>query len=531
MRLDTVISGGAVIDGTGGRRYMADVGIRQGRIAAIGRLAAAEADAKIDASRHIVAPGFIDLHSHSDVTLLDDPGAESKVHQGVTTEVIGNCGFSPFPAGPAAFDALRRSHASPLRWDWSGVAEWADRLEANGTSINVVPQVGHSALRVAAGVTEDRPPTGDELRAMRRLAAEAVEQEAYSLSTGLTLAPSCYAATEEIVALVEAIAAYPGVFYVTHARLWAGNHIRAVEEAVEIGRRAGVPVQYSHMAIIDSRAYGRGDELVGVIDRARAEGQDVTYDIYPYTAAGTHLSQLVPQWVQEGGVPAMLRRLRDPMDRRRAWEETTRGYFRGLSHRWDKMIISYVGSEGGKELVGRSLAHIAESRGTDPAETLLALIDEEDNQVGAVVHNRVESDVRFFLAHPQAMVASDGNAIAPDGVYRGDRPHPRFYGTFPRVLGRYARGRDAVLSLEEAVAKMTGMPARRLSMSDRGTVAEGAVADLVVFDPETVIDRATFEDLHQYPSGIHHVLVRGEPVVSAGRHTGARPGRVLRRGA
>ena len=530
MAFDISILNGTIVDGTGKPRYRADVGISGGRIEAVGQLSDAEAERRIDASGHVVTPGFIDMHSHSDRTLLHDPGAESRVHQGITTEVVGNCASTPFPVGPGGQASLERSHVADLPWDWTDLDGWADHLERGGISLNVAPQVGQAAIRIAAGVTEDRPPTEDEMREMRRLAAESVEQGAFSLTTGLTLPPSSYATTEEIVALVEAIAPYDGAFYASHARLWSGQHVAAVEECVEIARRAGVPAQYSHMAIIDPRAYGEGEQMVAPIEKARAEGVDATYDVYPYTAAGTHLQQLVPEWLQEDGVRAMLERLRDPETRKRAIEDTSRGYFRGLPFEWDRLVLDYIGSDANKALVGKSIAEVAEERNTTGVETMLALIDEEDNKVGIVMHNRVEPDVRFFLGHPLAMIGSDGSSVSPTGVYATDRPHPRFYGTYPRILGRYVREQPAVLTLEDAIYKMTGFPATRMSFGDRGTIAEGNVADLVVFDPDAVIDRATFEDPHQYPAGMPHVLVNGELVVADGNHTGARPGRVLRRG-
>ena len=536
MPFDVLIEKGTVVDGTGVARLQADVGVSAGKIEAVGALAESEAAQRIDASGQIVAPGFIDMHSHSDITLLDDPGGESKAYQGVTTEVVGNCSFSPFPTGKVTAGELRKDidlgfGQSTLEWDWSDLDGWADALEANGISLNIAPQVGHSALRVAAGVLDDRPPTPDELKYMQRLAAEAVEQGAFSLSTGLTVTPSSYATTEEIVALCGAIAPYEHAFYVSHARVWDDNHVGAVEECVEIGRRAGIPAQYSHMAIIDSRAYGRGEELTSVIDRARDEGVDATYDMYPYTAAGTHLHQMVPEWLQDGGVAAMVARLREPATRKRAKEETAKGWFRGLPWVWDSMVISYVKPGTDNSIIGKNVQQIADERNDEPIETFLALIDDNEGAVGCVMHNRVEGDIRYFLGHPQAMIGSDGNAISPDGVYGTDLPHPRFYGTYPRILGRYVREQPAVLTLEDAVWKMTGFPAQRLGLSDRGVIAEGNAADLVVFNPETVIDNATFEEPHRYPEGIPHVLAAGVPIVLDGRHTGKRPARVLRRGA
>jgi N-acyl-D-aspartate/D-glutamate deacylase len=252
--------------------------------------------------------------------------------------------------------------------------------------------------------------------------------------------------------------------------------------------------------------------------------------MYPYTAAGTHLQQLTPEWLQEGSVDKMLKRLRHSPTRKRAVEDTAKGYFKGLPLEWDKLVIAFVNTEANQYAIGKSIAEIASARNMSGEETMLALIDEEDNNVGVVIHNRKEIDVRFFLSHPQAMIGSDGNAISPTGVYGRERPHPRFYGTYPRILGRYVREKPSILTLEEAVYKMSGFPAERMRFKNRGTIAKGHIADIVIFDPNTVIDRATFKDPHQYPTGIPYVLVNGELVVSKGKHTGARPGKVLRRG-
>ena len=535
LAFDLLIKNGTVVDGTGGPRRVADVGITSGKITALGSLAEATAARIIDATGLVVAPGFIDMHSHSDTTMLEDPGGESKAHQGVTTEVTGNCGHSPFPVSKNAEHAEIQRSSWQFRspdWDWTDLDGWADAQHGTGISLNIAPQVGQGAIRKAIGLNDDRPPTKDEMMEMRNLAAEAVEQGAFAVSTGLTTAPSSYATTDELVELVAAISPYEGAFYVSHARLWANEHVRAVEECVEIGRRAGVPAQYSHMAIVDSRNFGDGPSMVQVVDRARDEGMDVTYDMYPYTAAGSGLMQLVPEWLQEGGVPSMLRRLRDPQLRQRAREDLVKyGWFRGLPFVWESLVLSNLSTDANQDLVGLSIGQVAERRKADPYETLLALIDEEDNRVGIVMHNRTESDIRFFLGHEAAMIGSDGNAISPTGSQSVDQPHPRFYGTFPRVLGRYVREEPSVLSLEEAIRKMTGLPAERLTLKDRGLVAEGLVADIVLFDPDTIIDRATFEDPHQYPVGIPYVFVQGTAVVDGGTHTGARPGRVLRRGA
>ncbi len=534
MPFDTVLLNGTIVDGTGGPRYTADVGITGDRIDGVGDFSEAEAARTIDVSGHVVAPGFIDMHTHSDLTLFDDPGGESMAHQGVTTQVTGNCSYSPFPAGrtdPETMrDVLNGGFETQRPWTWKTLDEWASQLQSSGISINVAPQLGNAPLRAAVGALEDRPATPDETREMERLAAEAIEQGAFSLTTGLSVVPSAYASTDEVVALARVAARYDGAFYATHARVLPGWHVKMVEEAVEIGRRAGIPVQFSHMAIIDRRYYGAGPEIVAVIEKAREEGIDITYDMYPYTAAGAGLSQLVPLWVQKGGIPEYMDRLRDGAVREQVLDEMRSGREGGIPPLWETWVISNVESDANRGLIGIPLAEIAEARGVEPADAALQLIEEEEDAVMAVVHNRVESDIRFFMGHPQAMFGSDGNAVAPDGPYRDFKPHPRFYGTYPRVLSRYVREQPSVLTLEEAVHKMAGFPAKRLGLKDRGLLKEGLVADIAVFDPDTVVDNATFEDPHRFPTGIPHVFVAGEPIVLDGEHTGARPGSVLRRG-
>ena len=542
--LDLLIKNGTVIDGTGSPRYQADVAIDGGRIAAIGRLGEAEAARTIDAMGLVVAPGFIDMHSHSDTTMLVDSGGDSKAHQGVTTEVTGNCSSSPFPvASDPDLAEFQRSTWPFLEpdWTWTDLDGWAERLNSSGMSLNIAPQVGQGEIRKAVGLNQDRPPSADEMKEMRRLAVEAVEQGAFSVSTGLTIVPSCFASTDELVELMKAVAPYEGVFYVTHARWRTDDHTDAAKEAVEIGRRAGVPVQYSHMAIIDPRAHGDGARMAAVFDRARDEGLDATYDMYPYIAAGSGISQLLPEWSNEGDKPEIVRRLKDPETRRRIARETVEGFFGGTPIPWDTYLISDAYTSANAGMIGKTVTEVAEERErTDLLEFALDLLIEEGGDVPTTVFNRDEGDVRFFMGHEAAMFGSDGYAYSPTGplaTASGDhsanhlagKPHPRNFGTYPRVLGRYVR-EQGVLSLETAVHKMTGLPAQRLRLKSRGLVEEGLVADLTLFDPETVADRATFDVPKQFPDGIPYVLVAGELIIAEGKHTGATPGRVLRRG-
>ena len=481
----------------------------------------------IDAAGLIVAPGFIDIHSHSDMSLFDDPGGDSKAYQGVTTEVVGNCSFSPFPIRPdGKADFGMGSMDWPVEWKWRDLDGWATALESRGISLNVAPQVGQAALQIAVGATQDRPVTPDEMSAMQRLASEAIEQGAFSISTGLSLSPSEYMSTDEVIELCKAISHYEGVFYGTPAR-----QIMAIEEAVDMvsgrGCRSSTRIWPYCRSPEGSPRAGAGTDLRLEVTY-EAIGLDITYDSHPYNAAGAGIEQLVPTWAQAGGTDGYMARLRDPDTRKRIREEVASG-FGHVPPRFDTWVISDVQSDANQDVVGRSIAEIAAERGIEAAEAVLQLEEEERGAVSAVVHGRVERDTRYFLSHPIGMVSSDGNAISPTGVHAHKQVHPRFYGTYPRILGRNVR-EQSLMSLEAAIEKMTSMPADRLKLKDRGRVGVGLFADLVAFDPGAIIDRSTFEKPHQLSEGVLHLLVRGEAVISGGRQTQARPARVLRRG-
>jgi N-acyl-D-amino-acid deacylase len=532
MELDLLFRNALLVDGAGAEPRRGDLGVRAGRIAAVGAVPASAGAARvIDAGGLALAPGFIDVHTHSDVSLLLEPAGESKVFQGVTTEVVGNCSFSAFPVDPRRADLhhehLQGIEQEPPRATWTDLDGYAAAVRERGTALHVAPLAGHGALRIAAMGLREGPAAGGDLDRLRGLVGEAMEQGALGISTGLTYVPSMYGSTDEIVALCEVVAAHGGV-YATHARAnAAAGEFAAVEEAIEIGRRSRARVEFSHLAINDPRNWGRGHELLALFDAAVVDGVDIGFDVYPYDASSSALTQYLPAWVQVGGHEAMAARLRDRETRRRAVADLATGWAGGIPWHWDRVTVCQAPAAS-QQCVGRTLEAIAEAGGVEPAAATLDLCVRHGNAVKVVLHYRTEADMLAFLCHPLALVGSDGNAIPLE--QHGDRPHPRHFGCFPRVLGRYVR-EERALGLADAVHKMTGKTANWLGMRDRGRLADGLVADLVAFDPATVVDRATFLDPCRLAAGVTHVVVDGALVVDDGAQTDARPGHVLRRGA
>jgi N-acyl-D-amino-acid deacylase len=527
--LDLKIEGAQVIDGTGRPGARADVGINDDKISAIGDLHREPAASNLYAAGKVVAPGFIDMHSHSDWRLWENRRAESKVRQGVTTEVVGNCGFSPAPVSDEFLDDLRgfALHLpAGMDFHWRSVGDYLRAFDASGTALNVIQLIGHGTLRVAAMGFARRAPTAPELGRMQKLLADGIEDGAWGLSTGLIYAPGSYATTEEIVALATVAGRHRG-FYASHIRGEGATLLDAVREAIHIGREGDLPVQISHVKAAGRPNWGKVADALALVDAARQEGLDVMADVYPYTASSTSLRTLLPDWVLEGGIDAMLKRLAHADVRARIRQELEAPVTgQSLLDRigWENVMVSSCTRRPDAE--GKRISELAASRGMDALDAALELIVAEGGKGSMILFQLDERDLRRALVHDAVMIGSDGSALAPAGGQAAGKPHPRSYGTFPRVLGEYAR-EQRVLTLPQAVHKMTALPARRLGLKDRGVVAVGRRADLVVFDARRVADRATYQQPHQYPSGIEHVLVNGSFVIKDGVHTGSLPGRLL----
>ncbi|MCL4425070.1 MAG: D-aminoacylase [Firmicutes bacterium] len=522
-----VIRNGRVIDGAGNPWFYADVAIAEGKVAAIGRITGA-AEREIDARGLAVAPGFIDLHSHSDFTLLLDPLAQSKVRQGVTTEVVGNCGGW---AAPLAGSSLTVAQEMIHRYDpsfaitWGSMGEYLQTLERRRPAVNVAALVGHGTVRASVMGYEQRPPSPQEMQQMRTLVEESLDQGAFGLSTGLYYAPGSYAATDEIIELAQVVAEGGGL-YSSHIRDESNYNIgvvSAVKEALEIGRRSGVRVEVSHLKALGPVVWGKGRELLRLINQAREEGVDAAADAYPYAASGTSLiGALIPRWAQEGGRAGLLEKLGDPGNR----EKLLTAVVENLERRGGAERLHVSALPDRPDLEGKNLAEVAQALGISPGQAVLNLLEKGDVPLVSFVMD--ERDVENILAAPFISIVSDGYALSAEGLLAVGKPHPRSFGTFPRALN-LARERQ-LFRPEEAVRKMTSLPAARLGLEGRGLLKEGYWADLVIFDDRSVKDRATFLNPLQYPAGIYAVLVNGEIVVQEGQHTGRRSGKVLRRG-
>jgi N-acyl-D-aspartate/D-glutamate deacylase len=531
-RYDLVLRGGRIVDGTGNPWVHGDVAIREGKIVAVGRVPPGHAERTLDVTGLVVTPGFIDMHSHSDLVLLEDGLAQSKIRQGVTTEVLGE-GGSAGPRVGRLSPATALAKGRPVRW--STLGEYFTVLERSGISVNVASYVGlDNVWQSVMGLGHERP-TAAQLAAMQALVAQALEEGAFGLSSMLAMPPGSLATTDDLVKLCEPVARVGGLFS-SHIRNEGTGVFEAVAEAIAVGERAGVRVDVIHLKIADQQYWGRMKELVALIEQARARGVDVQANVYPYTRGNNNLASIVPPWAHEGGRGALLARLKDPAQRQRMKRDIREGidgwynHFTAVGGDWSRMLISgrcaYEGQTMDRVIALRTAG---QSPPPDSLDVLFDLLIEEEGSIPTVYAHHTEEDMNVALVQPWCSIGSDGSALAVEGPLRRGNPHPRNFGTFPRVLGVYVRERK-LLTLEEAVRKMTSLNAAKLGLRDRGLVREGMAADLCVLDAQRVLDRATYTDPFQYSEGIVHVIVNGQLVLEDGRHTGAKPGKVLRRG-
>jgi N-acyl-D-amino-acid deacylase len=526
---DVVIRGGTVYDGSGGMPFAADVAIHGDRIAEIGEIPA-RGLAEIDATGLAVSPGFINMLSWATTSLIADGRSQSDIRQGVTLEVFGE-GWSLGPVN----DTMRREQTEQqgdIKYDiaWTSLAEALDTIAARGISPNIASFVGAATVRIHELAHDDRRPKADELARMRALVDAAMRDGALGLGSALIYAPATYADTDELVALAE-VAGRHGGMYISHMRSEGNRLVEAVDEVIEISRRAGLPAEIYHLKQAGRANWSKLDEVIGHVERARADGLAITADMYPYEAGATGLSSCFPPWAHEGGLRATLARLRDAGQRARIRDEMARP---GTD--WENLYEAAGTPEGItlvafknerlKPLTGLTLGQIAAQRGGDPRDVAMDLVLEDESRVGMVIFMASAENLRREVGLPWMSFGSDAGSLAPEGVFLLSQPHPRAYGTFARVLGRFVRDENAT-PLEDAIRRMTGFPAANLKLDRRGLLRPGYYADVVVFDPTAVQDHATYTEPHRYATGVVHVVVNGTPILRDGVHTNARPGRVV----
>src|SRR5438105_265476 len=527
---DVIIKGGAVYDGTGGEAQRVDLAIKGDRIAGLGDFKDASAKTIVNASGLAVAPGFINMLSWSTESLIQDGKSQSEIRQGVTTEIMGE-GESMGPVNDRVREFMLRQQAD-IKYDitWKTLAEYLQSLEKRGISCNVASFIGATTIRENVIGFDDRAPTPQELDQMRDLVRQEMEAGALGIGSSLIYPPAFYAKTDELIELCKVAAKYQGK-YISHMRS-EGNHLlEALGELIRISREAGIPAEVYHSKAAGQINWPKEDELLSRIEAAQKEGLKITADMYTYTAGGTGLDACLPPWTEDGGYPALFKRLRDPATR-----EKIKAQVQTPSDEWENMYLAAGGpehillgqfkSEKLKPLTGKTLAEVAKMRGKDPIDTVMDLIAEDGSRIGTIYFMISEANIKKELGKPWISFGSDEASQAPEGVFLKSNPHPRAYGNFARVLGKYVRD-EKVLPMSDAIHRLSGLPATNLGLDHRGFLKEGMFADVVVFDPATIVDRATFEKPHQYAVGVKHVFVNGVQVLKDGEHTGAKPGRAL----
>lgn len=528
---DLVLTNGHIIDGTGSPWYSGDVGIREGKIAAIGNLANAPRKRTIDVQGQVVAPGFIDMLGQSEMTILVDPRLPSKIYQGITTEITGE-GNSAAPLNDVIIQADVASYQHlKITPDWRTMRQYFARLEKQGMGINLASYVGATQVRRMVLGDENKAPTPDQLNQMKALVRDAMHDGAVGLSTSLEYAPAPYAKTDELIALAAEASKFGGI-YATHMRNESDSVLQAIDEALRIGREAHIPVEIWHLKVAGKANWGRMPEVVATISSARAQGMDVAADTYAYPAWFNSFSAFIPQWAHDGGDAKLIQRLQDPAMRARIRKDMmTR------STEWDNewqeipgpeaVMIGVVQNPKLVPLQGKTLADVAKLWNKDPIDSLFDLLIEDKAFTEVAVFGMSEPDVVLALQQPWVAVDNDSSGTSPEGLLGQEHPHPRAYGTFPRILRKYVR-EEKKLALEDAIRKFSSLPAQRMRLTDRGVLKQGMWADVVVFDPATIRDLATFENPNQLSQGMNYVLVNGVPVIDQGKMTGALPGKVLR---
>ncbi len=527
---DVIIKGGTLYDGSGTEPKHADVAIRGDRIAGIGDFKTAKAKAVVDANGLAVAPGFINMLSWSNESLIQDGRSQSEIRQGVTTEVMGE-GESMGPVNDRVREHML-SDQTDIKYEikWNTLAEYLRYLETHGVSCNVASFIGATTIRENVIGFEDKAPTPELLDRMRELVRKEMEAGALGIGTSLIYPPAFYAKTEELIELCKVAAKYQGK-YISHMRSEGNRLLEALDELIRISREAGIPAEVYHIKAAGQQNWGKLDNLLSRIETAQKDGLKITADMYTYTAGGTGLDASLPPWTEDGGYPALFKRLRDPATREKIAAEVKID-----SDKWenlyigagspDNILLVAFKSEKLKPLTGKTLAAVAKMRGKDPITTIMDLIAEDESRIGTIYLVMSEENVKKEIARPWISFCSDEASQAPEGVFLKSNPHPRAYGSFVRVLGKYVRD-EKVITLPEAIRRLSAFPATNLGLDHRGMLKEGMFADVVVFDPATIADHATFEKPHQYATGVKHVFVNGVQVIKDGEHTGAKPGRAL----